>query len=233
MKRVRAFSLLELSVSMAILSLVLLGIFGIFEVGQSTFHYASLRQGLQSEARIAFYSMSNDLRHSSFVTATAQPRTVSVILPRQEKRGPQTLDRDGLCMAGVQDWGSPGAVDPLTGFPNFDCYVVYYATTEPEGRLIRQIVKPALLGPYPNAQFSVANSMRDTPLTNANRVGLTRTLSSRLLSLRARRDNATRLINVRLRFRGMGANRPGSPAKADETFEMSLKTFPENTYPRV
>lgn len=229
----RGFSLLELCVSMSILSFVLLGIFGVFELGQSSFHFASLRQGLQSEARVAFYALGNDLRHSSFVTVSALPRSLNLILPRQESRGTQALDRDGLCCAGVENWDSPAAIDGTTGFPNFDSFVVYYGTGEPEGRLIRQTVKPALVGPYPNAEFSVANSMRDNPLANSNRVGVTRTLSKRLLSFRARRDNAGRLVLVTLRLRGTGGAKPGSNARADETFELTLKTYPENTYPRV
>ena len=218
---------------MSILSFVLLGIFAIFEMGQSTFRFASLRQGLQSEARIAFYQMHNDLRHSSFVTATALPRTVNVVLPRQESKGAQSLDRDGICLASVLNWESPTAVDSVTGFPNFDSYTVYYGTSEPEGRLIRQMVVPPLVGPYPNAQFSLANSMHDNPLSNSSRVGVTRTLSRQLLSMRARRDNTTRMILVDLRFRGLGSVRPGGGARADETFEMNLRIYPENTYPRV
>ncbi|MBX3167323.1 MAG: hypothetical protein KF760_07920 [Candidatus Eremiobacteraeota bacterium] len=229
----RGFSLLELCVSLGILSFVLLGIFGVFELGQSSFHFASLRQGLQSEARVAFYALGNDLRHSSFVTVTTVPRTVSVILPRQESRGNQTLDRDGLCTAGVENWESPGAIDIHSGFPNFDSFVVYYGTSEPEGRLIRQVVRPALVGPYPNAEFSLVNSMHDNPLANSSRVGVTRTLSKRLLSFRARRDNDSRLVVVLLRLRGMGGAKPGTGARADETFELTLKTYPENTYPRV
>ena len=233
MRPSRAFSLLELTLSVSILSFVLLGIFGVFEMGQSTFHYASLRQGLQSEARIALYQLNNDLRHSSFPTVEAVPRTVSVVLPRQESKGPQTLERDGVCMASVQNWESATAVDITTGFPNFDSFIVYYGTTEAEGRLIRQVVVPPMVGPYPNNQFSVANSMKDNPLSNSSRVGVTRTLSRRLLSIRARRDNSTRLITVDLRFRGTGSARPGTTARADETFEMTLKIYPENTYPRV
>lgn len=229
----RGFSLLELCVSMSILSVVLMGIFGVFEMGQSSFHFASLRQGLQSEARVAFNVLSNDLRHSSFVTVSTIPRSVSVVLPRQENRGSQSLDRDGLCCAGVQNWESPSAIDINSGFPNFDSFVVYYGTSEPEGRLIRQLVKPALVGPYPNAEFSLANSMKDNPMSNTSRVGVTRTLSKRLLSFRARRDNGTRLIHVTMRLRGMGGARPGTSARADETFELTLKTYPENTYPRV
>lgn len=229
----RGFSLLELCVSLSILSFVLLGIFGVFELGQSTFHFASLRQGLQSEARVAFYALSNDLRHSSFVTVSTIPRTVSVVLPRQENRGSQTLDRDGLCAAAVQNWESSTAVDLNSGFPNFDSFSVYYGTSEPEGRLIRQMVTPPLVGPYPNAQFTLANSMHDNPLANASRVGVTRTLSKRLLSFQARRNNATRLVEVRMRFRGTGGSKPGSSARADETFELTLKTYPENTYPKV
>lgn len=229
----RGFTLLELCISCSILSLVLLGIFGVFEMGQSSFHFASLRQGLQSEARVAFNTLSNDLRHSSFVTVTALPRSVSVVLQRQENRGNQSLDRDGLCCAAVQNWAAPGAIDINSGFPNFDSYVVYYGTSEAEGRLIRQMVKPALVGPYPNAEFSLINSMKDNPLANSSRVGVTRTLSKRLLSLRARRDNGTRLVEVTLRLRGLGGAKPGTSARADETFELTLKTYPENTYPRV
>jgi hypothetical protein len=221
----RGFSLLELCVSLGILSFVLLGIFGVFELGQSSFHFASLRQGLQNEARVAFYALSNDLRHSSFVTVSTIPRTVSA-----EGR---SLDRDGLCAAGVQNWASGTAVDVNTGFPNFDSFIVYYGTSEPEGRLIRQVVTPPLVGPYPNAQFTQAASMNDNPLANSHRVGVTRTLSKRLLSFRARRDNGSRLVIVNMRFRGKGGAKPGSRARADETFELTLKTYPENTYPKV
>ena len=174
--RRRGFSLLELSVSLSILSLVLVGIFGVFEMGQASFHFASLRQGLQNEARVAFNVLSNDLRHSSLVTVTALPRRLSLVLPRQESKGTQTLDRDGLCLASVQNWSDPGATDAVTGFPNFDSFLVYYATGEPEGSLVRQLVTPALVGPYPNNEFSPGNSMHDEPMLNTSRMGTPRIL---------------------------------------------------------
>ncbi|MBT9584389.1 hypothetical protein IV102_13690 [bacterium] len=229
----RAFSVLELVFSMAILSIVMIGIFWVFEMGQHSFHFASLRQGLQAEARIVYLQMHTDLRHSSYVSVTTIARQANVVLPMQEAKGPQTLDRYGLCLAGVEQWSAPGATDPVTGFPNFDSYVVYYGTSEPEGRLIRQIVKPAIVGPYLNSQFSLAGSMNENPILNVNRVGTARNLSKRVLSFNARRDDGKRLVYVSLKFRAMGGKKPGGAARADETFELTLRSFPENTYPKV
>jgi hypothetical protein len=232
MKR-RAFSVLEIVFSMAIMAFVMVGIFWVFDMGQQSFHFVSLRQGLQAEARIAYLQMHTDLRHSSYVSVTALARTVGVVLPRQESKGVQTLDRDGLCLAGVQDWSAASATDPITGFPNFDAYVVYYATSEPEGRLIRQLVTPAIVGPYLNSQFSLGSSMNDNPILNVNRVGAGRILSQRVLSFQARRDDSKRLVYVSLKFRALGGKKPGGGARADETYELSLRSFPENTYPKV
>lgn len=231
-KRV-AFSLLEVVGSMAIMAVVMVCIFGVFEMGHQSYHYASLRQGLQAEARIIYLQLHSDLRHSSFVSVTALNRTTSVVLPRQESKGAQTLNRDGLCMSGVRDWAAAGSIDPVTGFPNFNDYVVYYATTEPEGRFIRQEVVPAMVGTWPNTQFSVAGSMNDNPLLNLNRVDNPKTLSKRVLAFWCQRNDGNRLVNVKLKLRGMGGKRPGSLKRSDETFELSLHSYPENTYPKV
>lgn len=233
MRRHRGLSLLEVVCSMAILAVVMVCIFGVFEMGQHSYHYAALRQGLQAEARIIYLQLNNDLRHSSFVSVTALPRTLSVVLPRQESKGPQTLSRDGLCLAGVQDWAAAGAIDPTTGFPNFDAYVVYYGTSEAEGRLIRQEVAPPLVGGFPNTQFSLAGSMNDNPQLNSNRVGNHRVLSKRLLAFWAQRDDGKRIVNVSVKLRGFGGRRPGGSRKADETFELKLHSYPENTYPKL
>ena len=218
---------------MGILALAMVGIFWVFDMGQQSFHFVSLRQGLQAEARITYLQMHSDLRHSSFASVTALGRQVSVVLPRQEAKGPQALDRDGLCLASVQDWTQPSATDPITGFPNFDSYVVFYASSEPEGKLFRQWIKPAVVGAYINSTFSLGGSMSDNPLLNADRLGQERILSRRVLAFRVRRDEGKRLVDISLKIRAMGGPKPGGGSRADETFEVTLHSYPENTYPKV
>lgn len=228
-RRTRGMSLLETVFSLGILSVVMLAIFGIFSIGQRSFHFASLRQGLQSEARKAWTLLKQDLRLSNFVATTARARTSSLLLPRREAEGLVPVDRDGLCLPSLRDWASATSINEVTGFPNFDCYIVYYASEDPEGRLIRQIIQPSTVGPYPFEGFT----LNQDPLTNAHRVGNPRILSNRVLSFRARKDEGSRLIRLSVRFRGMGAGKPGSQKNADETFELSLQIYPENTYPRL
>lgn len=221
-------SLLETVFSMALLSIIMLAIFGIFSVGQRTFHFASLRQSLQSESRRAFLMLQQDVRQSNFVASTSRTRSLSLILPRRESEGPVMVDRDGLCLPAVQDWASPSAINEFTGFPNFDCYVVYYATQEPEGRFIRQVLRPPTVGPYPFEGFT----LNDDPLINAHQVGNYRTLSHHVSNFQARKDEAARLIRLSVRFRGLGGARPGGGKQADESLELSLQMYPENTYPK-
>jgi hypothetical protein len=229
----RGFSLLEMVFSCMILSVVMLGIFGVFRLGSQTFQFVSLRQSLQAEARIAYVQLNNDLRHSTFVSVTQMPRKVNVLVPGQEQKGTQSLDRDGICFAGVEDWADSGATDPLTGFPAFDSYVVYYATGDPEGRLIRHVLRPATTGPYPYLGFSVSSSMNDNPVANSNALAPARILSKKLLDFQVRKDENKRLIDIRLRFRGHGGARPGTLQRTDETIELSLHSYPENTYPKI
>ncbi len=225
----QGLSLLETVFSMAILSVVMLAIFGIFSMGQRSFHFASLRQGLQSEGRKAWTLLKQDLRQSNFVATTARARPASLLLPRREAEGLVSVDRDGLCLPSVRDWASPTAINEVTGFPNFDCYIVYYASEDPEGRFIRQVIQPPTVGPYPFEGFT----LNQDPLTNAHRVGNPKILSYQVLSFQARKDEGSRLIRLSVRFRGLGAGKPGSTKKADETFELSLQIYPENTYPRL
>lgn len=230
----RGLSIVEVVLSLMILSMVMLGIFGVFDMGSHSFQFASLRQGLQSEARLSWILLRDDLRLSTYTSITSLPRTVSVVVPGQETAGPQTLDRDGLSFATVEDWSASTALDQYTGFPNFDSYLVYYASSEPEGRLIRQLVRPATTGPYPYGSFSVSNSMNDIPLSNSNLVSnTTRILSNRVLSFQARVDAPKRMVHAVLRFRGHGGKRPVGSKEADETLELRVDLAPENTYPKL
>ena len=230
----RGLSVIEVVFSLAILSVVMVGIFGVFHLGSQSFQHATLRQSLQSEARISWITLRDDLRHSTYTSVTDLARPVSVVVPGQENQGAQTLDRDGISFATVKNWNAPNALDPLLGFPNFDSYVVYYATTHPEGRLVRQLVEPSTVGQFPYSGFSVLTGMNDNPVANSNAVnGYTRILSSHLLSFKARRDPALRMVRLSLRFRGHGGRTPAGAKQADETLELRLDLSPENTYPKL
>lgn len=232
-RRRHGFSLLELVFSCVILSSVMLGIFGVFQMGQRSFHFVSLRQGLQAEARYAYIQLQNDLRHSTFVSVTERQRPVTMTVPRQEAKGPQPISRDGIAMAGVLDWAAPDATDEFTGFPNFDSYVSYYATTEPEGRFVRQVLVPGVVGPYPYSGFTVLSSMNDNPMMNSSITGKPRVFSNHVLAFQVRKDDVKRLVNISLKFRGLGGAKPGSMQRVDETIELSLHSYPENTYPKI
>ena len=223
----RGFSLIELILASALLSMALVATFGIFNMGQRTFQYTSLRHGLQSEARRIALQIQQDVRLSHLGTTALRTRSVNLTVPGWESQGPQTLSRDGVCFASVRDWSQPSSIDPITGFPNYNCYLVYYATSTPEGHLIRQMLVPPNVGTFPFNGYT----LNDNPASNSHALGAARILSRQVLSTAIK--ISTSMIEFEIKLRGRGGMRPGTSKQSDETYEISLKVKPENTYPKI
>jgi prepilin-type N-terminal cleavage/methylation domain-containing protein len=227
--RRRAFSLAEMLLAMALLSTALVATFSIFDMGQRTFQYTSLRQGLQAEARRISLQVQQDIRLSHMGTVSPRARSLNLVIPGWESQGAQPYERDALCMAGVRDWSQPASVDAVTGFPNYNCFLLYYATSAPEGQLIRQVLVPPSVGTIPHTTYA----LNDNPALNPHAVGPARILSRQVLSLKINSTATLGLVEFNLRLRSRGGMRPGTSKRTDETYQVLLKVKPENTYPKL
>lgn len=246
--RQRGSTLIELIVAMA-LFLVLIGlIFSFFRFGTRSFAQANSKQGLQLDAIKVVENLQRELKRSHFSSSTPIYGSSRNMIVDGE-----TVHRDVLCFAGLKDWNTitdSNNFDQVTGAPLWNRYWVYYATKEPEGRLIKTKVEP---NPPPEApaRLPLADLERlyyDDPSLNSfdginpDYVALTKNVLSFKVSDRPRGQSeappveipeGSIEIDLKLREKHKtGAVEPGARREYDY-YEIKLSVRPENTFPNA
>ena len=227
MKR-RAFSIIELFVVSAIF-LSMVGVtFGIFEFGTRASMVSNSRHNLQAAATRAMLSLQNDLRRSSYATATPVLRTLSL--------GGQTVQRDGLCFAGIANWSDASALNTTLGTPSFNRFFLFYATQQTEGRLIRSVIEPST--PM-NGQVSSFTSLdpalhlNDDPSTNSTEQKGYTLLAHDVVDFAVRESTVFSGFVVSLTLQQAGTAGPtGGTKRMDQRFQMEFEVSHLNTNPR-
>ena len=225
----RAFSLVEMVLSCALLSLATLVAFALFQFGNQAFRLGNLRNNLQGEARRVSGRLESDLRRADFTLTTVLNKGN---LPAREvlSSSGQLVQRDAICVPGLSSWTAASSYDGVTGLPLWDQYHVYYATTEADGgRIIRQTVQPAGF-PYTSAWAAFgATSLQNTPNLNTGPILATETLAQQVEEFHLAVGTAPNSFSVSLRFRGTGGRKPGTGKRLDESLQVQFQFRAENT----
>lgn len=129
----RAFSLPELVLAIALFGLVSLLVFSMLLNGTRSFNIAMSRSTLQGELNRSLARIQGEVRRSSV-------SLVSLVQGPDRQLG--LLSREGICLSALRDWRSPASYDP-SGTPLWDEFVLYYATMQTPGRLLRRTFHPA------------------------------------------------------------------------------------------
>ncbi|MCA9778439.1 MAG: type II secretion system protein [Candidatus Eremiobacteraeota bacterium] len=216
----RGFTLIETLITLAVFSLLLVLIFGTFSMSTSIFQDTDVRQSTEIQMKSIKLLLQRDVELSDFWFMNSVSRV----------QGDSTY-RDALSISTLGDWDNAAEFDATTGRPTWSRYVVWYATQETPGRMIRQVVDgggAALTGPYADLSINI----NETPGSNAN-VLYSRTLSDRVKDFRVdtRLQNGT--VEVKLRLESRGAGRPNSMQRTVDNLELTLTFRPRNTWPQI
>lgn len=129
----RAFSLVELVLVMALFGLISLLIFSLLLSGTRSFNIVMSRSTLQSELNRSLARLQGEVRRSSGSL---------VSLVRDADRQVNGQSRHGVCLSALRDWRSADSYNSV-GEPLWDEFVLYYATMQTPGRLLRRVYHPA------------------------------------------------------------------------------------------
>lgn len=193
--------------------------------GFRTYSLAVARSDVTTEARRLVLFLEDELRSSAYFS-------LSVV--SKENRG---LHRDGLCFVSMRDWSRPDSYNAIESRPNWDRYVVYYATNEqPSGQLVRMAlspINPDLIGSFPYKPFDDAPNlyMKDDPLGyRGPDLSNTRVLASKLKSFEISLNPVSQEVEVKTLLRQNSImSRRGDQTREGGTFELHYRVKPQNT----
>lgn len=233
MKRKQAFSLIELVVSMAIISLISALVFGLFRMCSSVYASGNSRLSLQSELRRIAARFGIELRHSSFHTVSEAANVVTVPVDPGMSAETTQVRRDAISCAALLDPSLTTSYDD-DGLPLWDNFTVFTCTQDsPNGRLYRYQLShtPSVLqtprfgaNPIPAGYQVIPNAFAVTQST--------RLMSKDIYHFQVDMDYANQNITIRLALRGdIGRTIEGrSTADIAETI---FHFKPENTWPKM
>ncbi|MCA9792535.1 MAG: type II secretion system protein [Candidatus Eremiobacteraeota bacterium] len=220
MFRNRAFSLLELLAAMAVLTLLLSLVFGSFVMATRCFYETSTRQSAETELRAIKVLLQRDIEGTSFWQVGSATR----VTPQGE--------RDGLSLVTLDDWSNNLNYNVTSQRPDWNRYVVWYATQEQPGRLIRQVIQPPSI-PINDPYLNLGTNMNDIdPLANAG-VLSSRTLSRNVLDFEVEPRLQNGSVRVRARLYRQGLKRALSNTQVEDTLEVTMIFRPRNTWPVI
>jgi type II secretory pathway pseudopilin PulG len=220
-RRTLGLSLIELLISMTMFGLLLGAVFLLFDVGSRGFRTVESRQGAQNQLAAVRAAVQTDLQVSHFYGIHLDTSNSLFIEGEEEPR-------HALSAVGLSDWSQRDQF----GVPNWDQWVVYRVTHEPEGQLVRHLVSPRggergrqLLKPVSNlnqrartvAPYEVA--WGDPVLPNV--------LARGVRSLQARLDQEQRAVELALTIVQKTDERDPKPDVITATFYVK----PHNTVP--
>lgn len=220
--RERGLALIELIISLAMLSLLLLLIFSTFELGTRLFRDTTTRQSSEMELRGIRLMLERDVNLSNFWYSNTVEREIG------------GSRRDALSLVSLSNWDDSTLYDPTTKRPAWNRYIVWYATGEPKGRLIRQALAPSLGGsPYFTQPYgALPLNLSDDPMSNANLV-YSRELTQNLREFRTQTRLQNGTIETHIRLQASGSKRPQSTENTEDHLEVTLTFQPKNSWPAI
>jgi len=226
------FTLLEALITVLILGSLTGVVFMVFAVGASAFRVGNNRLDLQSDLRRVLTPLRRDLENTSFQSISAT--TSEVDTPQNPPAASPTVlaRRDGICMNALRDSLSDASYAPGTGLPNWDGFLLYFATRDnPDGRMVRLVLKD----PTPGV-LSVPRNLAAADLSLANPdvvSGEARILSDQILDFRVTLDSSNQLVNLSLKFRTKAGHQSLGGRSLIEVLEIDTSIDPANTNPRL
>lgn len=213
---------METLVTLSVLSLLLVVIFGTFGMATSIFQDTDVRQSSENQLRSIKLLMERDLELGDFWLLNTMNRPIA---------DPPT-SRDAFAIGTLADWDNPAQFDSVTGRPSWNRYIVWYATQESSGKMVRQVVEPpggaVLTAPYAN----LGANLNDDPDLNAH-VLYSRTLSERLRNFQVEAAPQNGTLKATIGLQTTGAKRPNSQQNTMENLELTLVFLPRNTWPKI
>ena len=192
--------------------------------GFRTYSVAVARSDVTTEARRLVLYLENELRSSAYFSVAVESRLA------------QGLHRDGVSFVSMLDWSREDSYNSLQSRPDWDRYLIYYATSElPSGKLVRMAVNPSmdLVGSFPYKPFTDTPSsyMNEDPLKNGgNDVANTRTLASKVKSFHVTLVPVSQEVEITTLLRQNGImSRRGDRTREGGTFELHYRVKPQNT----
>ncbi len=224
MSRRSGFTLIEMVVVTALL-LIISGItFMLFTMGTRGYRHAVARTGAVGDLHAFNRLAGRDLTMTHIYSSKSRSRDVST------SRG--TARRDGVCMVGLSDWGADSSFQPATGLPKWDRWIIYYATREPEGRLVRLEFERG--APY--YPLEPISNLNDWMVEDLNTLpGDTRvtTVCQNVHAFEVETDEYQRLISLHITLYNKAGKRMGSDQQIEELLEARLEVTPMNSYPEL
>lgn len=223
MSRRPGFSLVEVMLAMALLSMVILGIFGVFDLGQSAFRLMASRQDLQSQARTALFPIERDTLQTALTTVTLDDRA-----ERSAVVEGTSFPRHAICMAGLDRWSDPTNFEALSGLPRWNRYLVYFATRQAGGFLVRWQVRPeaGASGTWSDFSQGLPDDLAMPTLPAGYELERQQTLAVNVLEFRVEPQEQTLIYHLKLRRRA--GERLGGARPRDESFQLRLEATPNN-----
>lgn len=215
--------IVEMLLALGMLSLLLVLVFGAFGMSTRIFTESTLRQSAEQQLKTVRVLLERDIELTNFWLANVVTRPVS-----------GGRSRDALSMVGLSEWNNASLFQSDTQRPAWDRQLIWYATTESPGRLIRQVAAPPTVAPSPylNQPYAALgeNLAEASPEGNKN-VLSTRYLSAGVLDFRvaARLQNATLRLELHLQQKGTG--RAQSMARVEDHLQVVWQFQPRNTWP--
>lgn len=225
LKGVMGFTITEALVTVLVFSFFLAVMFMTISYGFRTFSVAVARSDVTTEARRLVLFLEDELRSSAYFSLSV------------ESRVEDGQHRDGVCFVSLRDWSRDTSYDVIEDRPDWDRYIIYYATGHPvTGKLVRMVVDPAPgeVGSFPYAPFSSnpATYMLDDPLEYPRNedVSNLRVLASKVKSFEVRLLPVSQEVEVTTLLRQNGImSRRGDGAREGGTFELHYRVNPQNT----
>lgn len=214
---------MEAVVVFLMLGLLSAGALALFIYGSRAFQHSITRQGLLGESERIRIKLTGDFKPSHHATLE--------VVARQTTLADGTdVPRFAVSFATLSDWKDPDNFT-VQGLPRWNRYIVYYATTEESGRMIRQVVDPGLF--FPPRPYAALGSQISLDPTNNQNVIQTTVLSNNVLSFEVERNEARQLLDINLKLRDGGQFRENSASKVQEVQESIFSLEALNTYPRL
>lgn len=220
--RSKGFSLIEMVVVCALLLVVMAVTFMLFRMGTRGFALGVMRAGSVGDIHAFSRMVGRDVSLTHLYSVSEEHRQVNT--------PDGTADRDGVCLAGLSNWSQDSNFHSVTGLPNWNRWVMIYATSEPVGRLIRlEMERPAPY--YPLRPFDDLAAWMLDDLGGAPAPVRVNTLCQNVHAFRVEIAEQERLVKLRLLVKGQGPRRMTSQEKIDELLEARLEISPVNSYP--
>lgn len=205
------------------LGALLLLLFGAFSMSTRVFSESTLRQSAEQQLKTIRILLERDLELTSFWLIKEDARTLG-----------DGTSRDGVAMVGLSEWNDSSLFQSGTQRPAWNRQLVWYATEETPGRLIRQVVAPPPPAPstYLNQPYEALADNRSNVSPESNHhVHSTRYLSAGVTDFKVTSKLSNATLEVKLHLQQKGNYRAQSMAKTENHLQVLWIFCPKNTWP--